>query len=327
MSKAVRERERIVVRFAGDSGDGMQLTGDRFTSATAVLGNDLATLPDFPAEIRAPAGTVHGVSAFQIQFASSDITTPGDHADVLIAMNPAALKADLETVAKGGVLVLNEDSFTQRNVEKAGYTTRSDAGRDARRVPGLQGADDVDHGASHRGHRDREEGGRAGEEHVRPRPRVVDVRPSDRDHAQLAGEEVRLPAGDPGCERRRVQGGIQLRRDDGALRRVLQGGRGAPGARDLPEHRGGDGARVGTDRRIRAERAPALLRELSRSPRPRSSSTSSRGTRTSASSRSRRRTRSPRRTSRWAPPSAASSRSPGRAGPASTSRPRRSGWR
>jgi 2-oxoglutarate ferredoxin oxidoreductase subunit alpha len=123
MSKAVLERERIVVRFAGDSGDGMQLTGDRFTSATAVLGNDLATLPDFPAEIRAPAGTVHGVSAFQIQFASDDITTPGDHADVLVAMNPAALKADLDKVAKGGVLVLNEDAFTQRNVEKAGYET------------------------------------------------------------------------------------------------------------------------------------------------------------------------------------------------------------
>jgi 2-oxoglutarate ferredoxin oxidoreductase subunit alpha len=119
--KAVRERQRIVVRFAGDSGDGMQLTGDRFTSATAVLGNDLATLPDFPAEIRAPAGTVHGVSAFQIQFASSDITTPGDHADVLVAMNPAALKADLDKVAKGGVLILNEDSFNPRNIDKAGY--------------------------------------------------------------------------------------------------------------------------------------------------------------------------------------------------------------
>ena len=121
MSKAVLEKERIVVRFAGDSGDGMQLTGDRFTSATAVLGNDLATLPDFPAEIRAPAGTVHGVSAFQIQFASTDITTPGDHADVLIAMNPAALKADLHTVERGGTVILNEDAFTTRNIEKAGY--------------------------------------------------------------------------------------------------------------------------------------------------------------------------------------------------------------
>jgi 2-oxoglutarate ferredoxin oxidoreductase subunit alpha len=121
MTKTVEEKERVVIRFAGDSGDGMQLTGDRFTSATAVLGNDLATLPDFPAEIRAPAGTVHGVSAFQIQFASSDITTPGDHADVLIAMNPAALKADLEKVGRGGTVIVNEDAFTQRNIEKAGY--------------------------------------------------------------------------------------------------------------------------------------------------------------------------------------------------------------
>ncbi|HEX9123246.1 MAG TPA: 2-oxoacid:acceptor oxidoreductase subunit alpha [Actinomycetota bacterium] len=122
MTKAVEEKERVVIRFAGDSGDGMQLTGDRFTNATAVLGNDLATLPDFPAEIRAPAGTVHGVSAFQIQFASEDILTPGDHPDVLVAMNPAALKANLETLEKGGTIVVNEDAFIQRNLDKAGYT-------------------------------------------------------------------------------------------------------------------------------------------------------------------------------------------------------------
>jgi 2-oxoglutarate/2-oxoacid ferredoxin oxidoreductase subunit alpha len=121
MSKTVEERDHVVVRFAGDSGDGMQLTGDRFTNATAILGNDLATLPDFPAEIRAPAGTVHGVSAFQIQFASKDVTTPGDHADVLIAMNPAALKADLDKVARGGTIIVNEDAFMQRNLDKAGF--------------------------------------------------------------------------------------------------------------------------------------------------------------------------------------------------------------
>jgi 2-oxoglutarate ferredoxin oxidoreductase subunit alpha len=121
MSKAVEEKERVVIRFAGDSGDGMQLTGDRFTNATAVLGNDLATLPDFPAEIRAPAGTVHGVSAFQIQFASRDILTPGDHPNVLVAMNPAALKAELRSVEKGGIVIVNEDAFVQRNLEKAGY--------------------------------------------------------------------------------------------------------------------------------------------------------------------------------------------------------------
>ena len=111
------------MRFAGDSGDGMQLTGDRFTSATAVLGNDLATLPDFPAEIRAPRGTLHGVSAFQIQFASRDILTPGDAPNVLVAMNPAALRTNLPALVKGGTLVANEDEFTARNLEKAGYST------------------------------------------------------------------------------------------------------------------------------------------------------------------------------------------------------------
>src|SRR6188472_2063324 len=121
MTKTVEVKERVVIRFAGDSGDGMQLTGDRFTSATAVLGNDLATLPDFPAEIRAPAGTLAGVSAFQIHFSSSDITTPGDRPNVLVAMNPAALKTNLGSLERGGILIVNEDAFIARNLEKAGY--------------------------------------------------------------------------------------------------------------------------------------------------------------------------------------------------------------
>src|SRR6476646_7390117 len=119
--KTVETRERVVVRMAGDSGDGMQLTGDRFTNATAVFGNDLATLPDFPAEIRAPAGTLAGFSAFQIHFADRDIVTPGDAPNVLIAMNPAALKANVRDLARGGVIIANEDAFVQRNLEKAGY--------------------------------------------------------------------------------------------------------------------------------------------------------------------------------------------------------------
>jgi 2-oxoglutarate ferredoxin oxidoreductase subunit alpha len=122
-SKSVVEKERVVVRFAGDSGDGMQLTGDRFTNATAIVGNDLATLPDFPAEIRAPAGTLAGVSAFQIHFASRDIVTPGDAPNVLVAMNPAALKANIRDLEKGGVVIANEDAFVDRNLEKAGYTS------------------------------------------------------------------------------------------------------------------------------------------------------------------------------------------------------------
>jgi 2-oxoglutarate ferredoxin oxidoreductase subunit alpha len=121
MTKAVEERERVIVRFAGDSGDGMQLAGSRFTDATAVVGNDLATLPNFPAEIRAPAGTLAGVSAFQIHFASRDILTPGDAPNVLVAMNPAALKANLSEVERGATIIVNEDSFTQRNFDKAGY--------------------------------------------------------------------------------------------------------------------------------------------------------------------------------------------------------------
>src|SRR5690242_5352368 len=121
MTKTIEERERVVVRFAGDSGDGMQLAGSRFTDATAVLGNDLATLPNFPAEIRAPAGTLAGVSAFQIHFASRDILTPGDAPNVLVAMNPAALKANLAEIEKGATIIVNQDAFNKRNLEKAGY--------------------------------------------------------------------------------------------------------------------------------------------------------------------------------------------------------------
>src|SRR5215216_5992294 len=119
--KTVEKLDRVVVRFAGDSGDGMQLTGSRFTDATAVVGNDLATLPDFPAEIRAPAGTPHGVSAFQIHFASRDILTPGDSPNVLVAMNPAALITQVGSLEKGGTVIVNEDGFTAHNLKKAGY--------------------------------------------------------------------------------------------------------------------------------------------------------------------------------------------------------------
>lgn len=113
--------DQVIIRFAGDSGDGMQLTGDRFTSSTASFGNDLSTLPDFPAEIRAPAGTLPGVSAFQLHFADHDIMTPGDAPNVLVAMNPAALKANLKDLPRGGDLIVNTDEFTSRNLTKVGY--------------------------------------------------------------------------------------------------------------------------------------------------------------------------------------------------------------
>jgi 2-oxoglutarate ferredoxin oxidoreductase subunit alpha len=120
-TKRVERVDRVIIRFAGDSGDGMQLTGDRFTSETAVLGNDLSTLPDFPAEIRAPAGSLPGVSGFQVHFADHDILTPGDRPNVLVAMNPAALKTNLNDLPRGGTLIVNTDAFNERNLAKAGY--------------------------------------------------------------------------------------------------------------------------------------------------------------------------------------------------------------
>ncbi|WP_040284753.1 2-oxoacid:acceptor oxidoreductase subunit alpha [Tessaracoccus massiliensis] len=118
-----RSLDRVVIRFAGDSGDGMQLTGDRFTAETASFGNDIATLPNFPAEIRAPQGTLHGVSSFQLHFANFDIVTPGDQPDVLVAMNPAALKANLKDLPKGGVIIVDTADFTPRNLKKIGWAT------------------------------------------------------------------------------------------------------------------------------------------------------------------------------------------------------------
>jgi 2-oxoglutarate/2-oxoacid ferredoxin oxidoreductase subunit alpha len=121
VAKQVEQLERVIIRFAGDSGDGMQLTGDRFTTETAAFGNDLSTLPDFPAEIRAPAGTLPGVSAFQLHFADHDIMTPGDRPDVLVAMNPAALKANVGDLPRGADIIVNTDEFTKRNLAKVGY--------------------------------------------------------------------------------------------------------------------------------------------------------------------------------------------------------------
>ena len=121
MAKQVKQLDRVVIRFAGDSGDGMQLTGDRFTHETAAFGNDLSTLPNFPAEIRAPAGTLPGVSSFQLHFADHDIMTPGDAPDVLVAMNPAALRANTKDLAAGATIIVDTHDFTARNLTRAGY--------------------------------------------------------------------------------------------------------------------------------------------------------------------------------------------------------------
>src|SRR5499433_1358058 len=121
IDKHLEELDAVTIRFAGDSGDGMQLTGTQFTNTTAVVGNDISTLPDFPAEIRAPAGSLPGVSGFQLNFSNHDIRTPGDEPNVLVAMNPAALKVNLADLEQGGILIVNTDEFTKENLERAAY--------------------------------------------------------------------------------------------------------------------------------------------------------------------------------------------------------------
>src|SRR3990170_3976938 len=119
----IQELDRVTIRFAGDSGDGSQVAGLQFTNTSAVFGNDVSTIPDFPAEIRAPAGSIPGVSAFQVSFSSYDIHTPGDAPDVLVAMNPAALTAHLADLPKGGTIIVNTDEFNEVNLRKAAYET------------------------------------------------------------------------------------------------------------------------------------------------------------------------------------------------------------
>src|SRR5260370_15586313 len=121
IEKPLEEVETVTIRFAGDSGDGMQLTGTQFTNTSAIVGNDISTLPDFPAEIRAPAGSLPGVSGFQLNFSSRDIRTPGDQPNVLVVMNPAALKVNLPDLEDGGTLVINTDEFTKENLDHAAY--------------------------------------------------------------------------------------------------------------------------------------------------------------------------------------------------------------
>src|SRR5258707_7504446 len=123
LDKHLEELETVTIRFAGDSGDGMQLTGTQFTNTSAIMGNDISTLPDFPAEIRAPAGSLPGVSGFQLNFSSHDIRTPGDQPNVLVAMNPAALKANLPDLEDGGTIIINTDEFNKENLKKALYET------------------------------------------------------------------------------------------------------------------------------------------------------------------------------------------------------------
>ena len=186
---------RTVVRFAGDSGDGIQLLGGEFSKAVALEHHDLLTLPDFPAEIRAPAGSTFGVSAFQIQFGGDGVLTPGDEADVLFAFNPAALKTNLHTLKPGGLIVAGEGAFTDRNLKRAGYAENpledgslSGLPADAHQHdPAVRGSGGVDRG--------RHETGRTRQELLGPRPLLLAVRrpAGTRDRLDQRGSSRRRP--------------------------------------------------------------------------------------------------------------------------------------
>ena len=192
MTKAVpvEEKERVVVRFAGDSGDGIQLAGNRFAAATALIGNDLVTLPDFPAEIRAPAGTLAGVSAFQIHFASRDILTPGGQPNVLVAMNPAALKMNLPELERGGIVIVNEDGFSDHNLRKAEYEANPLEDGTLDDYQALPRPDDLDDRSRHGGDRRHQRPRRGAlQEPLRARPGLLDVRPPHGRHGRSWIEE------------------------------------------------------------------------------------------------------------------------------------------
>ena len=307
-AKLVQKLDRVVIRFAGDSGDGMQLTGDRFTSQTALLGNDLSTLPNFPAEIRAPQGTLPGVSSFQLHFADHNVLTPGDAPDVLVAMNPAALKANLRDLPRGATIIVNTDEFTKRNLSKVGYVESplDDGSLDElRRAPGRP---DVDRRRGPRVvHRPDPQGEGAREEHVRARPALLALHPADGRHRGVPQGEVRRQARDPRGQPRRPARRLQLRRDHRGLRRRLRGRAGHDGARHLPQrHR--QRRAVARPRRGRAPRAPAALpRQLPDHAGAPTSCTRSPASSATASRRCRPRTRSPVSAPRSARASAARS--------------------
>ena len=262
----VQDLERVTIRFAGDSGDGMQVTGTQFTRTAAVFGNDISTLPDFPAEIRAPAGSLPGVSGFQISFSSSDIHTPGDEPDVLVAMNPAALKANIGDLPAGGALIVNSDAFTGPNLTKVGYAANPLGDGSLNVVHGLRDPDLHPQRPGARGSRDDQQAGRPDQELLRPRDHVLALRAEHGSDPPLDRGQVRQATGDRRGELSRAQGRLRLRRDDRDLPHPLPGRSRPPRPGDLSQHhrQRGDRPRL---RRGRAEgRARPVLRLVSDHP-------------------------------------------------------------
>ena len=266
--KQVHTLDRVVIRFAGDSGDGMQLTGDRFTADSAVFGNDISTLPNFPAEIRAPAGTLPGVSSFQLHFANYDIMTPGDRPDVLVAMNPAALKANIADLPRGGVIIADTADFTKRNLAKVGYDANPLTDGSLDRLPGARARPDRDDRRGRQGVRAVPQGRVPGQEHVRARPAVLALPPADRGHDQLPVRQVREQARHPRRQHHRVQDRVRVRRDHRGLRGHLRGGPGSDAGRPLPADLRQPGAGVRADHRGARRPGCRCSSAPTRSPRP-----------------------------------------------------------
>ena len=314
--EAPEELHRVVIRFAGDSGDGMQLTGDRFTSVSALFGNDLSTLPEFPAEIRAPAGTLAGVSAFQVHISDHDITTPGDAPNVLVAMNPAALQGRPRP-ARAGRHADRQHRHVRRAQPRQGRATPTNPleRRQPQGLHGVRGADDLAHQGGHGAARREAPRRRPLEELLRARPRLVDVHPPGRADARRGStSSSRKNALVLDAEHGGVQGRAttSVRPPSCSTTRIevkpakLHAGRRTRTSPATPRWRGASWPPA-SSRSCRCSSA------ATRSRRRPTSSTSCRSTRTSACARSRPRTRSPPSARRSAPPSPATSASPPRA--------------
>ena len=326
MATTVTELERVVIRFAGDSGDGMQLTGDRFTQEAATFGNDLSTLPNFPAEIRAPQGTMAGVSSFQLHFADHDILTPGDRPDVLVAMNPAALKANVGDLRAGRHADRRHPRLHDPQPDQGRLRVEPARGRLARRPRGARDRPDRDDRRVGQGVRPLAQGRGAGQEHVRPRPGLVALRPRRRGHRGLPDREVRRQARHPRRQRDRAARRLVLRRDHRGLRGLLHGQARHRRARSLPQHHRQHRALLRPGRRRTAVRAAGLPRRLPDHAGLRHPPRAQPSTRTSTSRRSRPRTRSPASARRSGRRTAARWASPPRPGRAWPSRRRPSAW-
>ncbi len=260
--------DKAVIRFCGDSGDGMQISGSQFTNTVALYGNDLATFPDYPAEIRAPAGTLPGVSGFQIQFSSSDVYTPGDSVDVLVAMNPAALKMNVKDLKANGILIVNSDSFADADLHKAHIDHQSAGGSFARRLSRVSRAARAPDARRAAGPGPRRQEHEPLQELLRAGHVLLALQPPDGSHLQLARRQIQDQAAAGRSQQARHEGRLQLLRGHRSLPGQLRNSAGQAHSRHLSQSQRqsgpGHGLRGGVAARpaCRCSSAPIRSRPL-----------------------------------------------------------------